>query len=126
MVAETEGQANADAAQAKDAPRRTLSRAEALRESLKYSAASSGVPGGDTSPRDMDVFRYALSRRIYTLLGDARRCREAICRRTKRCAGPDMRCARDFPAPPVTEEQRSKMLADIMHALKRRAAELEL
>jgi hypothetical protein len=77
-------------------------------------------------PRDMDVFRYALSRRIYTMLGDARRCREAICRRTKRCAGPDMRCTRDFPAPKVTEEAWSKIKADLLRALKRRAAELGL
>jgi hypothetical protein len=74
----------------------------------------------------MDVFRYALARRIHTLLGDARRCREPACRRTRRCAGPDMRCARDFPAPPVTDEKWSRMKADLMRALKRRATELGL
>jgi hypothetical protein len=120
--AKAEASADPDAARTNAAPPRTLSPAEALRESLKYRAASSG----GEPPEDMDVFRYALSRRIHTLLGDARRCREPACRRLRRCAGPDMRCVRDFPAPPVTQQQRSKAMADIQRALKRRAAELGL
>jgi hypothetical protein len=91
-----------------------------MRESVKYSA-----PDGKLErPADMDVFRFALSRRIHTLLGDARRCREAVCRRMKRCAGPDLRCHRDFAGPPVTPEQFSRMQAELKRALERRLAEL--
>ena len=35
-----------------------------------------------------------------------------------------MRCARDFPPPKVTQQEQSKIMADIMRALQRRAAEL--
>ena len=73
------------------------------------------------------MFRYALSEHLHRCIGEPRRCREPFCRRTRRCAGPDMRCARDFPAPPVKpEEQRVAKLAEFLRALQRRAAEAGL
>ena len=114
MAAETEGKANDDAAETKTAPRRMLSHAAVLRESLKYSA-----PGCAEMPDDIDVFRVAFSRQIRTLLGDARRCREPVCRRAKRCAGVDMRCQREQPAPPTTPEQWARVRAEFYKALER-------
>jgi len=96
--------------------------ADALSRSAQYNADESD----SAPPQDIDVFRYALTRRIRTLLGDPRRCREPVCRRTRRCAGPDMRCRRDFPPPPMSEEQGERAQADIMKALQRRVAELGL
>ena len=96
--------------------------ADALSRSAQYNADESD----SAPPQDIDVFRYALTRRIRTLLGDPRRCREPVCRRTRRCAGPDLRCARDFPAKPVSDEQWSKTGAELLRALSRRAAELGL
>ena len=93
-----------------------------LRELAKYVTAETDK----TPPKDdIDVFRLALTRRIKTFLGDPRRCREPICRRSKFCLGPDLRCARDFPAPPSTPEERSRALAEVYYALKRRLSELD-
>jgi hypothetical protein len=96
-------------------------RARALRESVKYSARDCELD----PPADMDVFRLALARRIYTSMGEPRRCGERVCRRMKRCAGPDLRCARDFPAPPSTPEAWARVQAQIKRAVEARMAELE-
>ena len=74
-------------------------------------------------PKDIDEFRVALARRMLTFLGMPRRCREPICRRTKRCAGPDLRCQRDNPAPPRTPEQHAHMMAAMLRTVRRRLAE---
>ena len=96
----------------------TSREAYVLRESLKYA-----VPKADgETPRDKDVFCMALCRRIHTLLGDPRRCREPICRRTQRCAGPSMRCLSDFPAPELTPEQDAEAKADFRRELDREIA----
>jgi hypothetical protein len=88
----------------------------ALRESLTYKAA-----GDDKPPKDMDVFRFALTRKISTFLGDPHRCSAPVCRRTLRCASPDMRCCRNNP--PVKPEEWARAKADILRALERRLAE---
>jgi hypothetical protein len=71
------------------------------------------------------LFRLALTRRIYTSMGEPLRCGERVCRRMKRCAGPDLRCARDFPAPPSTPEAWARVQAQIKRAVEARMAELE-
>jgi hypothetical protein len=97
----------------------------ALRESLKYNAPPADDED-DPVPEDLDVFRLALARRIRAMLGTPDRCRERVCRRSKRCAGPDMRCARDFPSPQLSAEERARLRAKLHNALKRRLAELAL
>jgi hypothetical protein len=90
-----------------------------LRESLTYRSSDDDEP-----PKDMDVFRLALTRQICTLLGEPRSCGAPVCRRTRRCASPDMRCCRDRPSTMAPDEwERAK--ADILLALKRRLAEAE-
>ncbi|MBI4275613.1 MAG: hypothetical protein HY659_13040 [Rhizobiales bacterium] len=96
--------------------------AGARREATK-SAASQAPAAGDDAPDDMDAFRDMLLRRIQTLTGKPRRCRELVCRRAKRCVGVDVRCFRDFPARPVSSEQAAHRMAALRRALERRLAE---
>jgi hypothetical protein len=91
----------------------------AVRESVKYAARREP---DDPVPENMDVFRLALTRRILTLCGLPRRCREPVCRRAKRCLGPDLRCQRDFPGRPLTPEQEANARAALKRALDRRIA----
>ncbi len=83
-----------------------------LRESLKYDPTSGGA-----LPKDIDVFRMALCRHLHTMLGDARRCPEPACKRTRRCAGPDMRCLRDAPPVRITEEESARARAEFKRAI---------
>jgi hypothetical protein len=76
--------------------------------------------GDDPVPRDIDEFRLELARRIMPVLGLPERCRERACRRGRRCAGRDLRCQRDFPAPPMTRDQEAEALARVQRMLKRR------
>jgi hypothetical protein len=92
----------------------------ALRESLTYSSTDDDAP-----PKDMDVFRYAFTRKICTFLGEPRNCSAPVCRRTLRCASPDMRCCRNRPST-MTPEEWDRAKAEILVALKRRLAEAEL
>jgi hypothetical protein len=95
--------------------------ATALRESVKYiGPETDGAP-----PKDMDVFRFALTRRLRALLGDPQRCRDPACRRSGRCAGLGMRCARDMPQARHTPEQEAQMGFEVMRALEQRRAELK-
>jgi hypothetical protein len=80
--------------------------------------------GDDPVPQDIDEFRLELARRIMTVLGLPERCRERACRRGRRCAGRDLRCQRDFPAPPMTRDEEAEALARVQRMLKRRV-ELE-
>jgi hypothetical protein len=81
--------------------------------------------GRDSVPEDMDLFRFAMTRRIVTMLGTPRRCRESVCRRSKRCMGPTMRCRRDFPLPKTSPERSAAAIATVYKALQRRLAELD-
>ena len=78
----------------------------------------------DAVPADAAVLRLAMTRRMATLVGDPLRCREARCRRTRRCVGPTMRCCRDFRAPPSTPEEDAALMAIYRKALAARAREL--
>jgi hypothetical protein len=75
-------------------------------------------------PSRDEVIEY-LIRDIHTLVGLHLKCRESICRRMRRCAGPDMRCDRDFPAPQCSDEEWARIKADFYKALQARAAELD-
>lgn len=87
-------------------------RAYVLRESLKYDPTSNGA-----LPKDIEVVRMALCRHLHTMLGDARRCPEPACKRTRRCAGPDMRCLRDAPPVTITEEESARARAEFRRAI---------
>jgi hypothetical protein len=79
------------------------SREEVLRASVNYVAPE----GGEV---DLDLARMALARKLASLADLPLQCREPRCRRTRRCVGPTMRCARDIPRPPHTAED-DEMLA---------------
>lgn len=72
------------------------------------------------APCDIDALRADLTRRLLTGRGMARRCREPICKRTRRCAGPDLRCLRDQPLRPVSEDEAARRLAVIQRLLRER------
>jgi hypothetical protein len=95
-------------------PRRARTR-DPLRESAKYVHDDADVPA------DIDVFRFAMARRIHTFVGAPRRCRDPLCRRHKLCAGPDMRCARDFPVH-VSPQRSARETAVLRRLLDREKA----
>jgi hypothetical protein len=101
-------------ARAQAAPTEAERHAAALRESLHYVTPREV---DDPVPEDMDVFRLALTRRILTLCDLPRRCREPVCRRNKRCLGPDLRCQRDFPETPSTPDQEAAVKAAFLRRL---------
>jgi len=72
-----------------------------------------------------DEMRYAVIRKIYTVMGFHRRCPEAACRRARRCAGRTMRCGTDNPGPVLTKEQGAEALAQVRLLLKARVEEIE-
>jgi hypothetical protein len=74
-------------------------------------------------PEDIDAFRIALTRRILTHVGMARRCREPACRRARRCAGRDLRCLREHPLPPTSAQDQSRLMAKLQRALAQRLAQ---
>ena len=81
----------------------------------------------DAAPLDgaqaLAAIRERIARKLMVTLGHPSRCRDRRCRRVKRCVGPTMRCADDFPKPPMTAEEASAALARFQVALKRRIAE---
>jgi len=83
----------------------------------------SSIGCDDPVPKNMDEFRLALARKIMGCLGMLRRCPERICRRSKVCAGANMRCQRDNPAPRLTPEQEAAKIAYVYRAIKNRLAE---
>ena len=103
-------------------PRSTKSHAPERRAQARVTAPHLG--DDDPPPDDIDEFRRALARKIMTLLGLPRRCREPACRRARRCAGADLRCQRDFPGPPMTPDDKARALAEVQRGLQRRMAEL--
>ena len=80
----------------------------------------------EASALDMDALRLKVLRRLRTFQDAPRRCSERACRRAKACAGKDLRCLRERPLPPVSEEEGQRRLAEAYACFKRRAAELGL
>jgi hypothetical protein len=103
-----------------NAPQPAKPSSDALLASVAFGAPPADAAAGDPVPQDAAVFRLALARRMLTFLGLPRRCHEPVCRRLKRCAGPTMRCQRDFPAPPSTPEQDANNKAVLRRALDKR------
>jgi hypothetical protein len=88
--------------------------------------APQGAPHDEAMPEDMNAFRLDMTRRLHTLAGNPRRCRERACRRARRCVGADFRCLRDFPAPAMSPEEEARARARFLGALRRRLAELDV
>jgi hypothetical protein len=93
-----------------------------LRASLTYIPPQEG--GREAH---IDVFRFAMIRRIHTFMRIPLRCREPLCRRSKKCLGPSLRCQRDVPMRPVSEKRRADGLVffrrKLEQAMERREAE---
>jgi hypothetical protein len=94
-----------------------------VREQLRQSAQYIMRGSGHGVPADKDVFALAMIRKLMMVRDLPRRCREPMCRRTKLCVGPTIRCDRDFPSPPVSEEEGNRRLALFQRELKKRIAE---
>lgn len=89
-------------------------------EMMRRSAHVAFLPENeiDRDTLNIEVFRYAMARKINTFLDLPQQCREPVCQRSKRCVGPTMRCQRDCPPPQVTREEQSAMLAEFSKILK--------
>jgi hypothetical protein len=101
-------------------------RRRGLRSRMRAPAPRSGEGViDDLVPAEIDEFRRALARRILTMLGMPRRCRVPRCRRSKRCAGADLRRQRDNPAPPVAPAEEARAKATVLRLLQRRLAQAD-
>ena len=101
------------------------SAAKARSAKVKVGVTPPSPVADDPVPENIDEFRRELARRMLTMVGMPRRCREPLCRRIKRCAGPDIRCLRDNPAPQLTPDERARMQSEMLRAVQRRMAEEE-
>ena len=112
--------------QAKPNRRKRAAKPRRARAKLRRAQARALPPQADDDPvpKNIDEFRLTLARRILTFLGMPRRCRAPICRRTKRCLGPGLRCQRDNPLPALTPDEDAAVKAQLKRALARRLAEL--
>ncbi len=89
----------------------------AMRASVNYARK---IPPGLGVPQDRAVFGWAMLRRMLTLRGLPKVCRERACRRVKFCVGPTIRCAHDFPLPPADPDKIGAAAAELHRAIKRR------
>jgi hypothetical protein len=74
-------------------------------------------------PNDPDEFRLEMARRIYSFLGEWRRCPLALCKRVRACRGRRLACA-DRAAKP-TPAQTARVMAEVHRLVQRRLAEVE-
>jgi len=58
---------------------------------------AAGFTGGDPVPKNIDVFRMRLARRIAMFINDWRGCPETLCRRQRGCMAPRIRCTNARP-----------------------------
>jgi hypothetical protein len=73
-------------------------------------------------PTDPDEFRMEMARRIYSFLGEWRRCPLALCKRVRACRGQRLACA-DRAAKP-TPAQTARVMAEVHRLVQRRLAEV--
>ncbi|NWG24282.1 MAG: hypothetical protein HXY30_07680 [Pseudorhodoplanes sp.] len=99
---------------AQPAPDRERARAEG-----PNSAGAGPVPAamGEAETRE------ALLRRFTAVLDRWRECPARVCRRARRCAGPDFACIRLPPRRPRKPENDAAAMAHVQKILKRRLAE---
>ncbi len=74
--------------------------------------------------QDDEAMRVRIVRKINTIQGFARTCRDSACRRAKACAGQSMRCVRDNLPKPLSPEQQSARLGYVHRLVLERLAEL--
>jgi hypothetical protein len=68
--------------------------------------------------------RYSLMRSLTTVLNRWRECPARVCRRARRCAGPDFECTKLPPRRPRKPESDAAVMAHVQKILKRRLAEM--
>lgn len=109
----------------KSKPQRTTDAKAAPRVARNKQPAAPMPPDDDDPvPKNIDEFRRELTRRIINFMRDWRHCRAPVCKRSKRCAGADLRCLRDRPRPKLTHEEQARVMSKVRRALDRRMAEL--
>lgn len=77
----------------------------------------------DPLPKSPDEFRLELARRIHTFLGDWRRCRLALCKRTRACRGRAFACREGWR--PATPAQTARAVAKMQRLIQRRLDQLK-
>ena len=106
-------------------PNRSRRKRAAMARRARARAAAAAAPAAhEPLPTDRKLFTQALLRRLMTFTGMPRRCRAPICRRTKRCLGPGLRCQRDHPLPKLAPVENAAVKAGLKRALERRLAEI--
>ena len=92
-----------------------------MRERMKETATMSprtAKPDSEPSPQPSDPDIVALARRIATLRGYQRACSAPVCKRARRCVGPEVRCVHEANAKrPVP----TRVLARPLYELRRMA-----
>jgi hypothetical protein len=68
--------------------------------------------------------RYSLMRNLTMMLNRWRECPARVCRRARRCAGPDFECTKLPPRRPRKPESDAAVMAHVQKILKRRLAEM--
>jgi hypothetical protein len=72
-------------------------------------------------PRDLDDFLATLTRRLAALDPDGlMQCASRRCHRARRCIEADVRCHAPESQPPMTEDQRAEMIAELNRQLRAR------
>ena len=80
----------------------------------------------DDAPRDINLVRLEVVRKLINLKQEWRRCSQPRCKRARRCATVGWEpCALKFHYRPLSPERQSAALAAVQRALRRRMAELE-
>jgi hypothetical protein len=96
---------------------------------LKAMARNKDEPSGQVStedenpvPNDPVEFRLEMARRIYSFLGEWRRCPLALCKRARACRGQRLACAERDAKP--TPAQTARVMAGVHRLVQRRLAEV--
>ncbi len=92
-------------------------RAQRRKQARIEQAAAEGDP-----PKDIDVFRNAMARKIAMFTGERRQawrsCPEQLCKRHRACFAPKNRCSVSPVLPPRTPEQDARLRANLSRALR--------
>jgi hypothetical protein len=110
-------------ANAKSKPPQPLTRRQRAGASLARRLQAAGLDGDP--PKDIDAFRNAMARRISMAINTWQGCPQRLCRRLRGCMAPDVTCSNAEPLPPMSPEEETRRLAEVMRAFKQAAEQYE-
>jgi hypothetical protein len=82
---------------------------------------AAGFSGDDPVPKNIDVFRNRLARRIAMFVNNWHGCPEPLCRRQRGCMAPHIHCTNTLPVE-TTPEQTARTMA-LVHRTVRELAD---